>query len=338
MDHLYDVAISFLSRDESLAIKISNELVQNLRVFVYSKRQEELAGTDGLDSFRKAFGADSKLVVVLYRDDWGKTKWTAVEEIAIKERMFNGGWDNSLLFVMLDAKSTPPTWLPETYIRLDYGTYGHDALIGAIKMRAQERGSVLKVETAADRAKRAQSSELLRADRDRKLAHEGSEAARREHQTLREKLNKILADSQAELTTIKLEYGNDSNGYIIRADAVGLNFYLHTTVPVTESRIVVQEFDGPLILPANRGRYMHVIGEEPRVIAKSEFYFDYDHAYGWCWRSKGSKGTLITTEILAEHITKRLFDLHEDFKTGKRVRHRERGGDDNVGGSLSWMR
>jgi hypothetical protein len=250
--------------------------------------------------------------------------------------MFNDGWNNSLLLVMLDAKSTPPIWLPTTYIRLNYETYGYDALVGAIKMRAQDLGSALKVETAAERAKRAQSSELLRVERDRKLVHEGSEAVRREHQTLREKLDQILADFQAELTTIKLEYGSDNQGYIIRAVEVGLNFYLYPTVPVTQSRIVVQEWDGPLILPANRGRQMDVIGGEPRVIAKYEFYFDYDHAYGWCWRSKGSKGTLITTETLAEHIIKRVFDLHEEFKTGKRVRRRERG-DYNVGGERSWM-
>ena len=80
MDARYDVAISFLSRDEPLAVKLHNELREYLQVFVYSKRQEELAGTDGLESFRKTFLSDSKLVVVLYRNGWGKTRWTAIEE------------------------------------------------------------------------------------------------------------------------------------------------------------------------------------------------------------------------------------------------------------------
>jgi hypothetical protein len=188
MDARYDVAISFLSRDEPLAVKLHNELREYLQVFVYSKRQEELAGTDGLESFRKTFLSDSKLVVVLYRNGWGKTRWTAIEETAIKERVFNGDWD-SLLFVMLDEESTPPNWLPGTRLRLSYFQY-RDTLIGAIKMRAQERGSTLKLETAMERAARAQANELVRAERDRLLANNGMDAVRKEHSALRQLLGR----------------------------------------------------------------------------------------------------------------------------------------------------
>src|SRR5271155_3703298 len=85
----YEVAISFLSQDEPLALKLHEQLSESLPVFVYSKKQEELAGTDGLESFRHAFLSQSRLVVVLYRHGWGKTKWTAVEELAIKDRIFD---------------------------------------------------------------------------------------------------------------------------------------------------------------------------------------------------------------------------------------------------------
>jgi hypothetical protein len=47
-DLRYDVAISFLSQDEPLAQSLYEELSKNLLVFVYSKKQEQLAGTDGL--------------------------------------------------------------------------------------------------------------------------------------------------------------------------------------------------------------------------------------------------------------------------------------------------
>src|ERR1022692_740322 len=135
-DPRYDVAISFLSQDEPLALKLHEQLSENLSVFVYSKKQEELAGTDGLESFRLAFLSQSRLVVVLYRDGWGKTPWTGIEELAIKERMFEGGWE-SLLFVTMDG--TYPAWLPKTHVRLDYTQFAHN-LVGAIKLRAQELG------------------------------------------------------------------------------------------------------------------------------------------------------------------------------------------------------
>jgi hypothetical protein len=85
----FDVAISFLLKDEPLALQLHSRLSEIFDVFVYSKNQEELAGTDGLESFRQIFRHNSSLVVVLYRDEWGKTRWTRVEEAAIKDRAFN---------------------------------------------------------------------------------------------------------------------------------------------------------------------------------------------------------------------------------------------------------
>jgi hypothetical protein len=173
-DSLYDVAISFLSGDEPLALKLQEQLSESLSVFVYSKKQEQLAGTDGLESFRQAFFAQSRLVVVLYRNGWGKTPWTAVEELAIKERMFNGGWKH-LLFVMLDKQSPYPAWLPETHIRLDYTRFANE-LVGAIKLRALELGSELKIETALVKAQRMEAVEHARADRRQKLMYESGSA------------------------------------------------------------------------------------------------------------------------------------------------------------------
>src|ERR1700686_4479515 len=112
----YDVAISFLSQDEPLALKLYEQLSENLSVFVYSKRQEQVAGTDGLETFRQVFISQSRLVVVLYRNGWGQTPWTGVEELAIKDRMFRGGW-KSLLLVTLDSQSTYPIWIPEHEVR-----------------------------------------------------------------------------------------------------------------------------------------------------------------------------------------------------------------------------
>src|ERR1022692_3290790 len=166
-DPRYDVAISFLSQDEPLALKLHEELSKNLSVFVYSKRQEELAGTDGLESFRQAFRSQSRLVVVLYRDGWGKTPWTGIEELAIRERMFEGGW-KSLLFVMMDQRGTYPPWLPETHIRLNYNKFASD-LIGAIKLRAVELGGELKVETAVGKAQRMNVIAQANAERQGKL-------------------------------------------------------------------------------------------------------------------------------------------------------------------------
>ena len=83
---LYDVAISFLSQDESIASALYNLLDVGLKVFFYPRNQEELAGTDGFESMRRPFVDGSRVTVILYREQWGKTPWTGVEAHAIKDR------------------------------------------------------------------------------------------------------------------------------------------------------------------------------------------------------------------------------------------------------------
>ena len=150
--HKYDVAISFLSKDESLAYEISDKLSPQFNVFVYSKKQEKLAGTDGLESLREVFLIESKLVVILYRSGWGETHWTRVEQVAITDRFLKEGWD-LLLFISLDRTKDVPRWLPESKIRLSLADYGLDQCIGAIKVRAEELGAIRKNITAVDQSK-----------------------------------------------------------------------------------------------------------------------------------------------------------------------------------------
>jgi hypothetical protein len=43
----YDVAISFQGKDEALATEIADLLQDRFSTFIYSKKQDELAGRDG---------------------------------------------------------------------------------------------------------------------------------------------------------------------------------------------------------------------------------------------------------------------------------------------------
>ncbi|MGD0497977.1 MAG: hypothetical protein ABSC23_06025 [Bryobacteraceae bacterium] len=63
MQPKYDVAISFLSADESTAAALHSSLSVGLEVFFYPRRQEELAGTNGLESMRAPFLSESRIVI-----------------------------------------------------------------------------------------------------------------------------------------------------------------------------------------------------------------------------------------------------------------------------------
>jgi hypothetical protein len=64
----FDVAISLLSKDEPIAAALYQRLSEGFNVFFYPRNQEELAGSDGLESTREPFFSDSRVMLVLYRD------------------------------------------------------------------------------------------------------------------------------------------------------------------------------------------------------------------------------------------------------------------------------
>src|SRR5665213_858582 len=154
----YDVAISFLQQDVNTAEALARKLGEVFDVFFYPYRQEELAGKDGLEGFREPFYDNSRLNVVLYRDGWGQTRFTGVEERAIKDACFNNGGYDRLFFLMLDEKSTHPGWLADSPVRYNLEMFGLDGAVGAIKGRVLENRGSPKQMTPAKQAK------LLKAD------------------------------------------------------------------------------------------------------------------------------------------------------------------------------
>jgi hypothetical protein len=147
----YDVAISFLTADEKTAAAISDNL-SGLEAFFFPRQQEELIGTNGLESMRQPF-LEARVVVVLYREGWGETPWTGVEMHAITDRCLREKF-RPLVFVQLDKNSSTPDWLPDTHIRCILAHYGIEQLVGAIKVRVRELGGVIKPRDAMSEANR----------------------------------------------------------------------------------------------------------------------------------------------------------------------------------------
>jgi hypothetical protein len=51
----YDVAISFLAKDEPIAKDLYDRLSEVFKVFYFPHNQEDLVGTNGLESMREPF-------------------------------------------------------------------------------------------------------------------------------------------------------------------------------------------------------------------------------------------------------------------------------------------
>lgn len=54
----HDVAISFLAKDQQIAGALAERLGESLKLFYYPRAQEQLAGTDGMETMRKPFVTD----------------------------------------------------------------------------------------------------------------------------------------------------------------------------------------------------------------------------------------------------------------------------------------
>ncbi len=149
----YEVAFSFLQADESIAYQINDLIQDRIETFLYSKKQEELGGTDGEKKFNEVFYKESRVVVVLYRNGWGLTPWTRIEETAIKNKAFDNGWE-FLLLVNLDKTSNLPTWIPKSYIWFDFERWKVEGLAPVIEQKVKESGGHARPDSIADKAKR----------------------------------------------------------------------------------------------------------------------------------------------------------------------------------------
>src|SRR5262249_54533594 len=147
----YEVALSFLDRDEPTARQLSN-LLAPLTTFVYSEQQLAVAATDGVDTFSSVFRRDARIVAVLFRDGWGKTKWTRIEEQAIKSRLFEDGSEFIIVMKLDDSES--PAWFPSTRIWVDFNRFGATGAASVIQERVKENGGAVRTETPQENAAR----------------------------------------------------------------------------------------------------------------------------------------------------------------------------------------
>jgi len=152
-DFQYDIAFSFTTEDEGVATQINDLLQDRYRTFLYSKAQEKLAGTDGEETFNAVFKDQARSVAVLLRPEWGTTRWTRIEQTAIRNRAYDHHYDFATFIVTVPG--TPiPGWLPKTRIWYDLQRFGLEGAASVLAARIQEHGGAAVEETLEARVAR----------------------------------------------------------------------------------------------------------------------------------------------------------------------------------------
>lgn len=167
MTFQFDVAFSFLSEDASLAFEINKHLSNYIKSFIYVDKQEFLTGKDGPAKFTNIFRKESRLVVILYRKQYGNTNYTSVEKNAIAARALETNWN----FVILIPLEKPiPEWYPYTYIYVDPKERRPDQIASIIEFKLRELGGEIRSETLEDKALKVKKENDFRLEKERFLA------------------------------------------------------------------------------------------------------------------------------------------------------------------------
>jgi TIR domain-containing protein len=317
----YDVAISFLSEDQTTAAAIYGKLSEGLKVFFYPRNQEELAGTDGLESMRKPF-FDSRVMVVLYREKWGKTPWTRVEETAIKEACFKSGWER-LFFISLDQSDILPGWLPPYLVRF-YADFGLEQAVGAIKARVQDQGGKNVPLTAMKSAEIYQANEAFRRDKRSMNSEKGMKAILETVAELLQHIQQKCADINTQ-GYLQIKCGTDFNERqvnqlcVMTNGQVGLKVTWHQPYANTLDKgvLLIHEFATALILPAETQLTYY---DQPRQIGEAKYLPDLSLTRDYGWRQDADESEFVSSTTLAEQIVMLFVDLANRKASGKTKR------------------
>jgi len=313
----YDVAFSFLADDEALATSIADELRERMKVFIYSERQKELVGKDGLEEFSSLFRENARICVVLYRDGWGQTKWIRIEETAIKERALEDGWE-FLIVIALDSSKLPP-WLPKTKIWFEIERYGARAAAAAIDARVQEAGGEPREESPQETAARLASAAKMRAEREQFLGSvEGVRASEGELAAMFEYLEQeaISIKSVPDSPQITFQKAGKTRCIVSTPTAsFTMGWTQQYSNTLKYSVLLIQEFDGPVSFR----------GYQVQSQASREFraYFVVDDTGNPAWRDKETPDRFYTSQEFAslylKRLLKRALDASETDRWWERV-------------------
>jgi hypothetical protein len=302
-EYKYDVAFSFLAQDEALATELNDLLADRLRTFLYSKKQGEIAGTDGEETFNDVFRQEARMVVVLYRSNWGQTPWTRIEETAIRNRAYNEGY-NFVKFVVLDELGSVPQWLPKTQIWIGLKRWGIPGAASVIEARVADLGGEPNEETVAQRAARLRRSLDFGEKREMFLnSPDGASAAIVEFDVLRTALEELIVSLKS--SSISLELKNTWRQIVVLGLLQGLSiqwrdYYTNT---LAEAKLYVELWDRHPPFPGISHPF-----EEPKKLDTKTFTFDILPNEQYCWRSIESESRTFSTSDFASFLLKYFMD------------------------------
>lgn len=305
----YDVAFSFNALDEGVATQLNDLLSPRLKTFIYSERQREIAGTDGQEKFSEVYGKTARLVVVLFRPEWGQTPWTRVERDAIKNRSLNDGWDFTTFVPTVERPQMPP-WLPKTRLYVGLERWGIQAAAAVIEARVAELGGSPREETVVERAERfARTSKFKQTQEDFQSSDVGVKAALEAYESF-----SLAAESHAQAISdaVKIKVMRSQEyrilGGLSPCNAV-CSFRPFYTNVLKDVYLHLDIYKGLPDLPGFIPPW-----ERPTKLKSLRYSYQLVRQDYHAWIGLDEKGREFTPQQLAEHALRTYMDIAETTK------------------------
>ena len=293
-------------------------LKQTMSTFIYTEKQREIAGKDGEEVLNRVFGSESRIVAVLYRNNWGKTSWTRIESTAIRNRAYEQGYEFTT-FIVVETPASLPKWLPKNRIWVGFERFGLQGAAGVIEARVQEAGGKPKEESVEEHA--ARMNRQIEAERTRAQllgSEQGAKAAYEEAGKLFDELEKVCKKLE-EPANMKFDLHREKHPAerMIRIFdqkwTLSVIWYCRFSNTLETSCLSVSIWDSRVGFPG----YYHF--EDPCQLEELQFNFDIVRGNEYRWKESYGKERSFSTEQLADFSMKMFLD-----KISKREKEKSR--------------
>lgn len=315
-DYQYDVAISFLTRDQNLASMINDQLRNiGFDVFFYPRSQEKLAATNGLETMRQPFYKQSRVVVVLYRSEWGNTPWTRIECTAIQDRFLQCG-HNFLFFISVGTVNQFPPWLPEFYVRFNLADFPLNEALGVIKAKVLEANGKIPRLDPIQMAKSISLEQTRRSEKEKLFR--SVEWINGNVLPSLEKIFKKISDISDDISScsgivIQCDIGERICG--ITNGMVSLEVRWRQQYINVIGDIFVSGFSCKIILPSEKS--LQYIGDPPHPIRQLVYKPDLSFQNTLSWVNPNYPLSSYDEDAIADEIIKGFLEMVNDDNKGK---------------------
>lgn len=267
-------------------LKLKKHLPSTVKTFIYADKQEVLVSKDGPAKFRNVFKNEARIVVILYRSNYGNTQYTSIERDAVAARAFETNWN----FVILIPFEKPiPDWYPSTYIYTDPVNHRADQIASIIEYKLLELGAEFKQETLVDKAERIKKEKDFAQERLRILSSPGTMA---EAEKLFNEFYNRLKERTAELgKIIDLRFNQNNTRFNGFQQTYGFhkvnNYARESYLQIVTEKLTFNNFNN-------------------KLLAKEEIKLDINQSKILSWNYEGN---IIDSESLVEKILTKLVEL-----------------------------